>query len=170
MKPKLKIIVCLLATVFVITCCDTPVGSESDGLCYYIGEDGQIHRYVCNNSSNGGGGTYNSGPIRVAVHLPDTAKNCFYGVFFITDITTYNCIHVVRGKCDERTYFFVYSSPVDSICYLAVLVSKTQKSPIKFTPAKGDFLGWYGGQGIYPGEKCYYAYPDIPQVYLEEVK
>ena len=174
MKQSLKIIVCTLGILFVVTCCESPISSGSDGLCSYMGEDGQIHHYVC--GSNYGGGGYSGGGINIdstvviVIQLPDTAKNWRYGLFFITDTTTFECSNIIEGKCDDRRRFYVYSSSIpEGEFYLAVLVSETQTPPIKFTPHSGDYLGWYGGEGIYPGIKSSFEYPNAYLIYVLEV-
>ena len=177
MKKLLKIIICTLGLLFVVICCESPVnsdGSSSGGLCSYIGQDGLIHHYVC--GSNYGGGAYSGGETKkdsnvvIVIQLPDTAKNWRYGLFFITDTTTYECNYVIEGKCDDRRRFYVYSFNIPKgEFYLAVLVSETQTHPIKFTPESGDYLGWYGGEGIRPGIKCSFVYPNAYLIYTIEV-
>lgn len=167
MKELIKKIVLSIGILMIVTYCESPVDSGSDDFCYYIGEDGQVHRYVCGSNYGGGGYDYKR-PFRIAISLPDTALNCAYGVFFIKDTTTYEYDYAIRGKCGNGTVFSVYSD-VSYCSYLAVLVSKTQENPINFEPATGDYLGWYGGNGIYPGINCSYEYPNIYSVYLKEV-
>jgi hypothetical protein len=174
MKKLLKIILCTLGLLFVVICCESPVESDSSDTCYYYDEYG-IHSYPCSGSNYGGGGYNGGGPkidssVIIVIQLPDTAKNYRYGFFFMTDTTTYECNYVIEGKCDDRRRFYVYSTSIpEGEFYLAVLVSKTQIHPIKFTPESGDYLGWYGGEGIYPGIKCSFEYPNAYLIYTMEV-
>ena len=175
MKKLLKIIVCMLGLLFVVICCESPVESDSSDTCYYYDKYG-IHSYPCSRSNYGGGGyngggTNNSGPVRILIHLPDTAKGCAYGIFFITDTMTNECDYIVRGVCGEKVSFAVYTYNVPkSASYMAVFVSKTQQPPINFEPVAGDYLGWYGGVGTYAGVNSAYQYPNIYSVFLSEVQ
>lgn len=173
MKNIIKKIALSIGMLLIVTSCESPIDSGSDGLCYFIGEYG-LQRRSCD--SNYGGGGYSGGETKkdsnvvIVIQIPDTVKNQRYGLFFITDTTTYECNYVIEGKCDDRTRFYVYSSSIpEGEFYLAVLISKTQSPPIKFTPESGDYLGWYGGEGIYPGIKCSFEYPNAYLIYVMEV-
>jgi hypothetical protein len=175
MKQELGIIACVLGLLFIVNSCESPVDSSSDDLCYYIGEYGEIHRYPCGGSNYGGGGYSGGGTnidsnVVIVIQLPDTAKNWCYGLFFITDTTTYECKYLIEGKCNDRRRFYVYSSSIpEGEFYLAVLVSSTQTPPIKFTPQLGNYLGWYGGEGIYPAIKSSFEYPNAYLIYVWQI-
>ena len=164
----LKNIVLSFLILFLFIGCESPTDSDSDGLCYYIGETGEIHYYPCGGSGYGGDGNYEGKSFRIAVALPDTVQNCAYGVFFFADTITYECLQIIKGNCPNSTVFDIYCN-VSYYSYLAILVSKTQNHPIQFQPKTGDYLGWYMGDGIYPGIKSSYDYPNIYAVYLYEV-
>jgi len=158
MKLVIKIYILLLASIYILSGCSNPVEPVPDSeMCWFIGPDGLTHYYRCDRGGIGGGGSGYSDDdkiITVLVNLPDTTVDKYYGVFFITDTLTLDVGDERQGRCPNDTHFSVYCSSItlDSF-YMAVLVSQNQEYPVKFEPQSGDYLGWYKGNGIYPGEK-----------------